>query len=138
MKNNMKKKYTDANVFIQAILRDDNNSKKVLQKIIRKEIDGITSILSWDELVYILEKFINKDIAVIEGKKFLIFPNLTFIDAKKETIMKAQKLVEEYNLKPRDAIHAATAINLNINEIISEDDDFDKIKELKRINPINI
>src|SRR3989344_928160 len=128
MKNNMKKKYTDANVFIQAILRDDNNSKKVLQKIIRKEIDGITSILSWDELVYILEKFINKDIAVIEGKKFLIFPNLTFIDAKKETIMKAQKLVEEYNLKPRDAIHAATAINLNINEIISEDDDFDKIK----------
>ena len=97
MKNNMKKKYTDANVFIQAILRDDNNSKKVLQKIIRKEIDGITSILSWDELVYILEKFINKDIAVIEGKKFLIFPNLTFIDAKKETIMKAQKLVEEYN-----------------------------------------
>lgn len=138
MKSNMKKKYIDANVFIQAILRGDNKSKKVLQKIIRKEIDGITTILSWDELVYVLGKFINKDIAVIEGKKFLIFPNLIFVDAKKETIMKAQKLVEEYDLKPRDAIHAATAINLNIREIISEDDDFDKIKELKRISPTNI
>lgn len=138
MKSNMKKKYIDANVFIQAILRGDNNSKKVLQKIIRKEIDGITTILSWDELVYILEKFINKDIAVIEGKKFLIFPNLIFADAKKEIIMKAQKLVEGYDLKPRDAIHAATAINLDISEIVSEDDDFDKIKELKRINPTNI
>ncbi len=134
----MKKKYIDASVFIQAILRDDQNSKKVLQKIVRKEIDGITTVLSWDELVYILEKFINKNIAVVEGRKFLIFPNLRFVDAKKEIIMKAQKLIEEYDLRPRDAIHAATAISLNISEMISEDDDFDKVKELKRISPINI
>lgn len=138
MKINMERRYIDANIFIQAILRDDCNAKKVLYKIIKKEINGVTTFLSWDELVYILEKFINKDIAVIEGKKFLIFPNLIFVDIKKEIIMKAQKLIEKYDIKPRDAIHAATAINLDLREIISEDDNFDKVKELKRIDPANV
>ena len=138
MKNNMKKSYIDAGIFIQAILRDDSNSQKVLSKIIKKELNGVTSILSWDELVFILRKFIDNGTAIKEGGRFLIFPNLIFVDAKKEIILKAQKLIEEYNLKPRDAIHAATALYLNIDEIISEDADFDKIKELKRINPVKV
>jgi len=134
----MDKKYIDSNIFIQAILRDDKYAKEVLHKIIKNEVQGVTSILSWDELAFILRKFINREISISEGKKFLIFPNLIFADAKKETIAKAQKLIEEYDLKPRDAIHAATAINMNISEIISDDDDFDKIKELKRINPAKV
>lgn len=134
----MKNRYIDANIFIQAILHEDDNAQKVLYKVIKKEIQGITSILSWDELVFILRKFIDNETAISEGKKFLIFPNLKFVDAKKEIIIKAQNLIEEYNLKPRDAIHAATAFSLNINEIISEDNDFDKIKELTRIDPSKI
>lgn len=134
----MESKYVDANVFIQAIIRDDESCIGVLQKIIKKEFIGVTSVLSWDELVYIVEKFINRDTAVTEGRKFLQFPNLIFVEVKKEIILKAQKLVEKYDLKPRDAIHAATAIHLNANEIISEDGDFDKISELKRISPLNV
>jgi hypothetical protein len=134
----MDKKYIDANIFIQGILREDNKSKEIVLKIANNEFIGVTSVLSWDEVVFIVRKFLGKDIAKREGYKFFRLPNIIFADAKKEIIMKAQKLVEEYDLKPRDAIHAATAINLDINEIISEDDDFDKIKELKRINPISI
>ncbi len=52
--------------------------------------------------------------------------------------MKAQKLVEKYKIKPRDAIHSATSLSLNINEIISEDSDFDKVEELKRLSPASI
>ncbi len=134
----MDEKYIDSNVFIQAILRDDLNAQRTLEKIIKKEIRAFTNILSWDELVFILRKFSNHKLATDEGKKFLIFPNLTFIDGKKDIIMKAQKLIENYNIKPRDAIHSATAISLNIKEIVSEDDDFDKVKELKRIDPSKI
>lgn len=134
----MDKKYIDANIFIRGILREDNNSKEIVLKIANNEFIGVTSVLSWDEVVFIVRKFLGKDIAKKEGYKFFRLPNIIFADAKKEIIMKAQKLIEKYDLKPRDAIHAATAINLDISEIISEDDDFDKIKELKRINPINI
>lgn len=129
----MNKKYIDANIFIQAVLRDDKKSINILEKIIKKDFVAVTNILSWDELVFVIGKFLNRNVASIEGKKFLKFPNVEFIETKKETILKAQKLIEKYPLKPRDAIHAATAINLGIKEIISEDSDFDKIKELKRI-----
>src|SRR3989344_4637949 len=135
MRSNMKKEYIDSNVFIQAILRDDVNSQDVLRKIINNEFEGITSILSWDELVYVLRKFINSESAISEGKKFLVFPNLKFVDTKKDIILRAQKLIEKYNIRPRDAIHAATALHVGVNEIISEDSDFDKINELKRIDP---
>lgn len=91
---------------------------------------GVTSVLSWDEITFIVRKFLGKEIAEMEGKKFFNLPNFIFVDAKKDIIIKAQKLSEEYNLKPRDAIHAATALSHNIDEIISEDEDFDKIKEL--------
>ncbi|MBS3075117.1 type II toxin-antitoxin system VapC family toxin [Candidatus Pacearchaeota archaeon] len=134
----MKKKYIDANIFIQGILRNDNNSKNVILKIANKEFIGVTSVLSWDEITFIVKKFLGKGLAEIEGKKFFSLPNFIFVDAKKDIIIKAQKLFEEYNLMPRDAIHAATAIYLNIDEMISEDIDFDKIKELKRINPVNV
>ena len=131
----MDKKYIDASVFIEGILRDDNNSKEIILKISNKEFIGVTSVLSWDEIVFVVRKFLGDDIAKMEGHKFFRLPNFIFVDAKKEIIIKAQKLLEKYNLKPRDAIHAATAIYLNINEIISLDDDFDKIKEIKRLKP---
>ena len=127
----MKRRYIDSNVFIQAVLREDIPSQNVLKKIINKEIIALTSILSWDELVYVLRKFTNNEIATMEGKSFLMFPNLIFVEAKKEIIFKAQKLVEEYNLKPRDAIHLSTALSENCEEFISEDSDFDKIKLIK-------
>ena len=131
----MKRRYIDSNVFIQAVLREDIPSQNVLKKIINKEIIALTSILSWDELVYVLRKFTNNEIATMEGKSFLMFPNLIFVEAKKEIIFKAQKLVEEYNLKPRDAIHLSTALSENCEEFISKDSDFDKIKLIKITKP---
>ena len=50
-------------------------------------------------------------------------------------LIKAQKLIKFYNIKPRDALHAATALLQGSNEIISDDIDFDKIKEIKRLKP---
>jgi uncharacterized protein len=135
MVSNMEKKYIDANVFVQGILREDKRYKEVILKAANNEFIGVTSVLSWDEIVYIVKKFLGKEIANREGKKFFSLPNIIFADAKKDIVMKAQELVEKYGLNPRDAIHAATAISYDINEIISEDEDFDCIKELKREDP---
>src|SRR3989344_5928018 len=128
----------------EVVLKKEDDASKIVEdffntpKITNKEFIGVTSVLSWDEITFIVKKFLGKGLAEIEGKKFFSLPNFIFVDAKKDIIIKAQKLFEEYNLMPRDAIHAATAIYLNIDEMISEDIDFDKIKELKRINPVNV
>ena len=129
-------KYVDSNIFVYALGNTDKKTKKcihILEKITKKEIESSTSLLTWDEFYYTIKKQMSKEEAVEESKKFLNFPNLIFLEVTKEIISKAQELISEYNLKPRDAIHAASAIKNNIKEIISDDPDFDKIKEIERI-----
>lgn len=131
----MIKKYFDANVFLQGILYDNKQIKEILLKLVRREFLGYTSILTWDEVVFIVRKFLGKEIAIREGERFLRMPNLFFIDANKNVILNAQNLIKKYNLKPRDAIHISSALANGIHEIISLDKEFDKIKEIKRIEP---
>jgi len=58
---------------------------------------------------------------------------LEYIELFDTIIIKARELVYKYRLKPRDAIHAATAITAGEREVISNDKDLDAVKELKRI-----
>ncbi len=132
------KKYLDANVFLNSILYDDEKAEKckiIISKVVKKELIAVTSILTWDEIVYIIGKNLGRDICVKEGYQFLRLPNLILVDASKHIIAQAQELIKDYNLKPRDAIHIATAISQNCTEVISDDADFDNIKEIKRISP---
>ena len=127
--------YLDANIFIYSLINDDklgDKSRKILTKIPKRETNGFTSILTWDEVVYVLRKIIGIDKSIDEGNKLLNFPNLIFLDSNKKTIEKAQKIMEKYKIKPRDDIHIATALTNNIDKILSDDKDFDGIREIQR------
>jgi predicted nucleic acid-binding protein len=133
--------YIDANIFINNVLYDieenleAKNSNIYLQKIIRKEIIGITSTLTWEEFTWIIKVNLGKEVAIKKGKEFLIFPNLIIKNVTISTINRAQDLISKYNIRPKVAIHAACALENNIDLICSFDDDFDEIKEIKRIEP---
>jgi predicted nucleic acid-binding protein len=57
---------------------------------------------------------------------------LTFLDVNDEILWSAYNLAKRYRLNPRDVIHLACALNHGIFTIVSEDKDFDKVKEIKR------
>src|SRR3989344_4726924 len=121
--NNMMKKYLDSNVFLYPLLYEDDKAraaKEIVRDFVSKKFLAYTSVLTWDEFVYILKRERGKEIAEAESDKFLKLPNLLFLDIKKSLLFKAQELIKNYNLKPRDAIHAASAIVNDINEIISD------------------
>jgi len=132
-------KYLDANVFIFPVIEDEKIdkrvklSKEILSKISEGTLDAATSSLTWDEVVWTVRKFIGEKESIDEGKKFLNFPNLKILSIDESVISEAQRILEKYNLKPRDSIHAACAIKNGIKEIVSDDPDFDRIPELKRI-----
>ncbi|MBI4174375.1 MAG: type II toxin-antitoxin system VapC family toxin [Candidatus Aenigmarchaeota archaeon] len=130
--------YADANVFLFAILNDKNEpmakaSTSILDKVVESEVRIATSFLTWDEVVWNVRKRLGSDLADSEGRKFLRFPGLDFIAVDEAIIALAQSLMEKYKLKPRDAIHAASALSRGIKQIVSNDPDFDAVKELKRI-----
>ena len=74
-------------------------------------------------------------LALAEGRRFLEFPNLKFLKVDGPTVSRAQELISKYEIKPRGAIHAACALENGIKEIVSDDPDFDEVKELKRVKP---
>jgi uncharacterized protein len=128
-------KYLDTNVFIYPILGKDLISefyKKLIYEVVLGKTSACTSVLTWDEVVHVLERKMGKEFALMHSEKFLKLPNLCFIETSLPIIIKAHQIMKKYNITPRDAIHVATAISSNSDEIISEDKIFDKIKEIKR------
>ena len=132
----MKKIYLDANIFLNAILYEDEKAescKKIISQIMNNELQGYTSLLTWDEVFYTIQKLSGRNLAIREGRKLLKFPNVIFLDVSIGIILKAQELTEKYSIYPRDSIHLSSMLINNIEDLASDDSDFDKIKEIKRI-----
>jgi predicted nucleic acid-binding protein len=132
--------YLDANVFIYAILRSGKDkigekSASLLFKIADNKVEAATSFLTWDEVLWSIKKYLGYKIALSESRKFLVFPNLTFVQADRMVLHFAQNIAEKYALHPRDSIHAATAALNNIKTFVSDDEDFDNVKGIKRVPP---
>ncbi|MBI2971025.1 MAG: type II toxin-antitoxin system VapC family toxin [Candidatus Aenigmarchaeota archaeon] len=130
--------YVDANVFIVAGVYPQESpefkaAKKLLYAVSSGEAEAATSLLTWDELVWVVRRMAGNEAAAEEGKRFLEIPNMKFLGVTENIIRKAQNITERYNLKPRDAIHTASAIVNNAGSIVSDDADFDAVRGLKRI-----
>ncbi|HLC31229.1 MAG TPA: type II toxin-antitoxin system VapC family toxin [Candidatus Nanoarchaeia archaeon] len=128
--------YLDTNIFLYPLLGTDKKAEeciKILNQMNEGKIKAGTSVLTWDEFYYKLVQKIGKEKTKELSKDFLMSPNLIIFEANKKTIYKAQEMVDKHNLKPRDAIHSATAILNNCTHIASDDKDFDTVTELKRI-----
>ncbi|NLL10464.1 MAG: type II toxin-antitoxin system VapC family toxin [Methanomicrobiales archaeon] len=132
--------YLDSNVFLYAILYEENSfpqvhqSKQLLSDIIRHNIQACTSILTWDEIVFVVRKKIGIDESIRTGEKFLSFPNMRFIEPDHEILTIAQDFITSYKIRPRDAIHAASAYHYGAKAFVSDDSDFDCMKEIQRVS----
>lgn len=129
--------YVDTNVFVYPLIygeeiRKVKIAKKILLQISKGEVDACTSSLTWDEFVWVLKKFKGMNVAKSEGRKFLQFPNLKILSVD-GVLDGAQEIIEKYDVRPRDAIHIACALKNKEKELISDDEELDKVKEIRRI-----
>lgn len=131
--------YLDSNVFLFALLYDEKDnsqaftSRVILKDVIDHKIQACTSFLTWDEVVFVVRKKAGIDESVLTGEKLLSFPNIKFIEANQEIITLAQDLTGTYHIRPRDAIHAASALQAGVESFLSDDSDFDILHEITRI-----
>jgi len=133
--------YVDANVFLNAILYSPKTNSEAaraiqfLKRVIHNEFDAYTSWLTWDEVIYITRRELGHEISKQKGREFIAYPNLKFENVNSDIISSAQGFLDKYNVRPRDAIHLATAVAKNITEIVTFDQDFKGIEEISYFSP---
>jgi predicted nucleic acid-binding protein len=130
--------YLDSNVFIYAVTHDPTKNAKareavnILRDVEEGSVKGVTSFLAWDELVWVVWKLAGREAGIRAGAAFLKLQNLSLLPVNLSVMLRAQELVERYQLKPRDAIHASSALTAGEREIVSDDAELDAIKEIRR------
>ena len=61
------KRYIDTNIFLNSVLYTDEKAAQcinILSKIIERGIIGVTSVLTWDEFIYVIHKNLGKETAI--------------------------------------------------------------------------
>jgi len=136
--------YVDSNIFLYPVIykpetvKEARESKNFLLKISEGLVEACTATITWDEVVWVVRKIFGLKPSIELGRKLLEFPNLKLLNVKRSVVLRAQKLMEKYGIKPRDAIHVATALENGVETIVSYDRDFDKLEEIKRLDPRNL
>src|SRR3989338_7353617 len=130
--------YIDSSVFVYASIyekKKTHTARNILKKIDDRKRTVITSILTLSELLWVLWRLTkDKEFALQQVKSVLSLTNITFVPLSVEISSRSILLMKVYaKLRPYDAIHAATCIHERIITIISDDADFDSIKELQRM-----
>lgn len=129
--------YVDSNTFILPVLGEKSRraagAARALELMEGGGFVGYTSALTWDEVVWIVSRVLGKANGDQVGRKLLSYPGLRFLDVTSSTVARAQVISESLGLDPRDSIHCASALLKGIGSVISDDVDFEKVPELKRI-----
>jgi len=131
--------YLDSNVFVYSVTHNPAKSEKareairVLREMEEGKTKGVTSLLTWDELAWVVWRLEGREAGIRAGAAFLKLQNLTLLSLSFQVMLRAQELVERYRLKPRDAIHVSTALTAGEREIISDDAELDAVREVRRI-----
>lgn len=131
--------FIDTNVFVEAAIgRDEKgrNCRNFLARVEKGEQHAVTSVLVFDEVLYILEEKIgDRKTAGSYVKRFVSMPNLKISDTTVWQLNRVLKSFEESSLRPRDLLHVACMLENGTSAILSYDRDFDSVKEIKRVEP---
>ena len=133
----------DSNILVYALNKDlpeHLSCKDLLIDIVNgNQLVSIPSIVFMESFHALVKAFNYEEnevkkrlIAIIDSK------NINVLDISVSSILLAFEIAEEYKTGGRDSLIAASLLENNIQEIFSHDSDFDKIKLIKRIDPVQI
>ena len=140
LKRKIKMFFIDTNIFLEVELMNKRleECKEFLRKIYRKEINALTS----DFVVYsCLIQLQNRTRSTERMREFMLFlANMENLDVRipsPHAISNAFDFMERYKLDFDDALVVSTMKSLGIEKLVSFDKDFDKVKEIQRVEPQN-
>lgn len=129
--------FVDANIFLEVELNDEKSGEceKLLEKVCNNQINAATS----DFVVYTCLIQLEKKSASIEKMRdFMMFMDNASLEIHSptfQTLYNTFEIMKKQTLDFDDALVVAIMKSVGIKEIISFDKHFDKVKEIKRLEP---
>lgn len=127
-------KVLDANIIIRYLVEDD-----------KKKVDAIEALLQSDEILILTDITISEIIWVLSSyyqetkneiiRKITVLIHLSSIKSNKNLILRALDIYQKNNNDWIDAYLSAYVIENNIDGIYFYDQNFDKVKKIKRMEP---
>ena len=139
MRKNSNKQYAfvDANLLIYLNCIQQEDERKTYEDLYYNALSSFevfTDILVLDELIWVSKKKYNVPYDItLSFIRNAVLPYVEILQIDTKILDIFFNVLVKYKLKPSDAIHVAVMLTHNIRTIISEDIDFDNIKEIKRI-----
>ena len=135
----MKPIFIDTNIFLRYLTGDDpekfERCQDLFKRALEKKIVLLTSDMVIAELVWTLDSFYNVPKEEIIEKVTIIVntPNLKI--PNKKLISEVLALFSQKNIDYIDAYNAVFLKNNGCTQIFSYDKDFDRIEDIKRVEP---
>src|SRR5437870_12374640 len=107
--------YADAGLFLVPVLQSDRvppaaSAARFLKALASGTRKVSTATLPWVEVVYVVRRLLGPEDSVAKGAELLAFPNLTWHRVELMVLRGASDFYWSLPLRPRDAIHAGTAL----------------------------
>ena len=139
MTSPLRASYLDSSLFV-AFLRQETIpagrgatrfavARRILADAAAGRIRAVTSVMTLAEVRYISGDLLPAAEELQLINRVLRHPSITMADIDIDIALQGQSLGREYNLKPPDAIHLATAVRYNCAELLVWDDVF-----IRRVN----
>ncbi|MEM3467041.1 MAG: type II toxin-antitoxin system VapC family toxin [Thermoproteota archaeon] len=114
-------------------MTDENRNllENLFNKLLNEQL--FINMLVMDETLYVSRKYGAPYDITFNFLRNIVLPCTEVVPIDEEDFKPMQKYLANYNLKPSDAIHLATMEKVGARSIVSEDEEFDKVREVKRI-----
>lgn len=139
LKKLIKMFFVDANIFLEIALGDERKEecKEILSRVQKNLLNAITS----DFIMYTCLLQIESRLKSVEKmQNFLTFldnmEGMQINSPNNETIYDAFEIMKKYKLDFDDSLVVAIMKSLGLEKLISFDKHFDKVREIKRLEPV--
>ena len=131
--------FIDTNIFLRYFEREDElvyrKIERLFTEIVKGNITGISTSLVIAEVIWVLEKFYNWDKEEICNNIELILRTSNIRFKERSILIEAVNLYREKNINFIDAYNYFFMRANGIDRIYSFDRDFDKLPDIKRLEP---
>jgi|SRR3954469_18734676 len=135
----MSEPFLDTNIFLRHFLGDDPQhsprATAYIQAIEQGQRHARISDIVIFEIVFTLERGYRRSKAEIQSALLPLLELPGILLPRKRKFLDVFRLYIEQNISFADAYHVVMMRKLNLSEIVSFDRDFDRIPDLKRVEP---